>query len=105
MTDQLATSEYTSPNARSTAIVAGTSRGVFLVTEAGAEPVLESGGVRDLFQLDGRIFAGTGDGLRTSDDGGRSWSGTPTGRPRGVAGALRWIGSALRRYPACRSLP
>jgi len=76
MTDQLATSEYTSPNARSTAIVAGTSRGVFLVTEAGAEPVLESGGVRDLFQLDGRIFAGTGDGLRTSDDGGRSWSGT-----------------------------
>ena len=63
MTDQLATSEYTSPNARSTAIVAGTSRGVFLVTEAGAEPVLESGGVRDLFQLDGRIFAGTGDVL------------------------------------------
>lgn len=75
MTDQLTTSEYAGTSGSAHAVLAGTSRGVFLLNDGSTQPVLESRGVRDLFHLDGRTFAGTGDGLWVSDDGGRSWSG------------------------------
>jgi photosystem II stability/assembly factor-like uncharacterized protein len=55
-------------------IVAGTSRGVFAIDQNGARSVLESRGVRDLVQINGRIFAGTGAGLFVSDDGAETWS-------------------------------
>ncbi|WP_119419991.1 WD40/YVTN/BNR-like repeat-containing protein [Desertibaculum subflavum] len=56
-------------------ILAGTSKGVFKLTEGGqAACVLESRGVRDLQALEGRLFAATGAGLYRSDDGGASWS-------------------------------
>lgn len=55
-------------------ILAGTSRGVFALDQNGARSVLESRGVRDLVQTNGRIFAGTGAGLFVSDDGGETWA-------------------------------
>lgn len=55
-------------------ILAGTSRGVFTIGQGGARSVLESQGVRDLIEINGRTFAGTGAGLYASDDGGESWS-------------------------------
>ncbi len=60
-----------------TTVLAGTSRGVFALDPAhGAEPrsVLESRGVRDLFGVNDRVFAGTGAGVFVSNDGGATWS-------------------------------
>jgi len=54
-------------------VLAGTSKGVFALNGASRQ-VLESGGVRDLVRLEGRLFAGTGAGLYVSDDDGDSWS-------------------------------
>ena len=54
-------------------LVAGTSRGVFLVDADGVRPVLECGGVRDLFATDAGLFAGTGAGLHRSVDGAATW--------------------------------
>ena len=54
-------------------ILAGTSKGVFSVNGE-ARPVLDSRGVRDLVEIEGRVFAGTGAGLYISDNGGEGWS-------------------------------
>lgn len=53
------------------AILAGTSRGVFRVSDG--ERLLESGGIRDLIEIDGQIFAGSGAGLYRSGDNGDTW--------------------------------
>lgn len=55
-------------------ILAGTSRGVFVIDEDGARSVLDCRGVRDVVHIDGRIFAATSAGLFVSRDGGDSWS-------------------------------
>ncbi len=55
-------------------ILAGTSRGVFSVAGGEGRQVLECRGVRDLVNIEGRLFAGTGAGLFRSDDGGETWS-------------------------------
>ncbi|MFT4990668.1 MAG: photosystem II stability/assembly factor-like uncharacterized protein [Acidimicrobiales bacterium] len=55
-------------------ILAGTSRGVFAIDQDGAHSVLESRGVRDLFEVNGRVFASTGAGLFVSDNAGDTWS-------------------------------
>ena len=62
-------------------LLAGTSRGVFALDAVSeppggpqaARPVLESGGVRELAVIDGRVLAGTGAGLHASDDRGDTW--------------------------------
>ncbi|MAV24912.1 MAG: hypothetical protein CMQ05_02185 [Gammaproteobacteria bacterium] len=55
-------------------ILAGTSKGVFRVTDDGCECTLESGGVREVVSINGRLFAGTSKGLFTSDDEGHQWA-------------------------------
>ena len=55
-------------------ICAGTSQGVFTVARGEANRVLDSRGVRELVQIESRLFAGTGDGLYSSDDQGDSWT-------------------------------
>ena len=55
-------------------LLAGTTKGVFVIDEAGATQTLEARHVRDLVNIDGRLFAGSAAGLFTSDDGGRTWS-------------------------------
>ena len=54
-------------------ILAGTSKGVFVVNGAPSQ-VLESRGVRDMSTSGDRVFAGTGAGLFVSDDAGETWS-------------------------------
>ena len=54
-------------------ICAGTSQGVFVVSDGTAEQVLRSREVRELVRIGGRCFAGTRDGLHVSDDCGRTW--------------------------------
>jgi len=57
-------------------LLAGTTEGVFTVDDDGdTAPVLEATNVRDLTMVDGRLFAATGSGLFSSDDGGRTWTG------------------------------
>lgn len=63
---------------------AGTSRGVFTVADGDVKQVLESRGVREMVQIGSRTFAGTGDGLYRSDDGGRTWT------PSGLEGREVW---------------
>ena len=53
---------------------AGTSQGVFVVSGGAVKQVLLSRDVRELVRIGGRCFAGTGDGLHVSDDGGRTWA-------------------------------
>lgn len=65
-------------------ICAGTSHGVFVVSEGTAKQVLRSHDVRELVRIGGRCFAGTGDGLHVSDDCGRTWM------PSGLAGREVW---------------
>ncbi len=57
-------------------LLAGTGRGVFRIggDGGGAESVLASRGVRDLYRIDDAVFAGTGAGLYRSTDGGETWS-------------------------------
>ena len=55
-------------------VLAGTSKGVYVLDGGHARQVLESRGVRDLVRVRGRVFAGTGAGLYVSDDEGESWS-------------------------------
>ena len=55
-------------------ICAGTSQGVFTIARGEANRVLDSRGVRELVQIESRLFAGTGDGLYISDDQGGSWT-------------------------------
>ena len=50
-----------------------TSKGVFQIADGIAKKVLDCGGVREIVCFNGRIFAGTGNGLYVSDDGGASW--------------------------------
>lgn len=55
-------------------ILAGTSRGVFLVgTGQAPRQVLEGRGVRELVRVGDRLLAGTAAGLYTSDDEGETW--------------------------------
>ena len=54
-------------------LFAGTSKGVFQIVDGRAKKVLDCGGVREIVCFNGRIFAGTGNGLYVSDDGGASW--------------------------------
>ena len=54
-------------------ILAGTSKGVFSLNGNSPRHVLESRGVRDLVNIEGRLFAGTGAGVFRSDDGGETW--------------------------------
>ena len=65
-------------------VCAGTSRGVFAIAEGQPTHVLESRGVREMARIGARTFAGTGDGLYRSDDGGRSWT------PSGLEGREVW---------------
>ena len=65
-------------------IRAGTSQGVFVVSEGAAKQVLRSSEVRELVRIGGRCFAGTGDGLHVSDDCGRTWM------PSGLEGRQVW---------------
>lgn len=65
-------------------LCAGTSHGVFMIADAEASQVLESRGVRELTRANGRLFAGTGDGLYASDDEGASW------RASGLGGREVW---------------
>ena len=55
-------------------ILAGTSKGVFSIEGDQFEQVLESRGVRDLVDIDGRVYAGTGAGVYFSEDHGKTWS-------------------------------
>ncbi len=75
MTDQLVALEQTDPSPADTAVLAGTSRGVYAISGGTAEAVLDVRGVRDLFTSGDRLFAGTSDGVWISDDHGRTWSG------------------------------
>ena len=54
-------------------VLAGTSKGIFVINDGMTHQLLESRGVRDLVCLDGRLFAGTGAGLYISDDDGKTW--------------------------------
>ncbi len=65
-------------------LCAGTSKGVYTITDAGVRCALESRGVRELVGAAGRLFAGTGDGLYVSGDDGASW------RASGLAGREVW---------------
>ncbi len=55
-------------------LLAGTSKGVFVIEQGEARQVLECQSVRNLFVSGDRIFAGTGDGVFVSEDEGRSWT-------------------------------
>ncbi|MDA0791250.1 MAG: hypothetical protein O2780_17550 [Proteobacteria bacterium] len=65
-------------------ILAGTSKGVFTVEGTGTCQTLESRGVRELAMIGARVFAGTGDGVCSSDDGGLTWT------RRGLDGREVW---------------
>jgi hypothetical protein len=64
--------------------LAGTSKGVFRISDGISRHVLESRGVRELVQLGDRVFAGTGNGLFVSTDAGRTW------RESGLQGCEVW---------------
>ena len=64
--------------------LAGTSQGVFIVSGCSEERVLPVRNVRELVRIAGRCFAGTGEGLHVSDDGGRTWV------PSGLEGREVW---------------
>jgi photosystem II stability/assembly factor-like uncharacterized protein len=55
-------------------LMAGTTEGVFALDGGRTSRVLEARDVRDLITIDGRLFAGTKNGLFFSDDDGRAWS-------------------------------
>jgi hypothetical protein len=65
-------------------LCAGTSQGVFVISEGEARQVLRSRAVRELVRIGGRAFAGTDDGLHVSDDRGLTW------RPSGLEGREVW---------------
>ena len=56
-------------------LLAGTTRGAFVIDNAGSTQTLKARHVRDLVDLDGRVLAGSAAGLYTSEDGGHTWSG------------------------------
>ena len=64
--------------------LAGTSQGAFVVSEGSVKQVLPSRNARELVRIGGRCFAGTGDGLHASDDGGCTWM------PSGLEGREVW---------------
>ena len=74
MTDQLIAADDVASEVYPTSLVIGTSRGVFVLVEGKLDQTLEARGVRDLSVQRDRMFAGTSDGVYTSDDGGHSWS-------------------------------
>ncbi len=56
-------------------LLAGTTKGVFVIDDVGSTQTLEARHVRDLVNVDGRLFAGSAGGLFTSEDGGKTWAG------------------------------
>ena len=56
-------------------LLAGTTRGAFVINDAGATQTLEARHVRDLVDFGGRVLAGSAAGLYTSEDGGHTWFG------------------------------
>ena len=74
---------------------AGTSHGVFVVSEGTAKQVLRSRDIRELVRIGGRCFAGTGDGLYVSDDCGRTWV------PSGLEGREVWRVSDRAEWALC----
>lgn len=65
-------------------ILAGTSRGLFLIDGAETNCVLEAPHIRDLTRVGDRVFAGSSKGLFVSDDEARTWS------PAGLDGLAVW---------------
>ncbi len=65
-------------------VIAGTSRGTFLLQDGQAVPVLPQRGVRDLVAIGERVFAGTSAGLFTSSDAGANWTAA------GIEGRAVW---------------
>jgi photosystem II stability/assembly factor-like uncharacterized protein len=65
-------------------ILAGTTRGLFRVTNGTTQQMLNARGVRELNRIGAVIFAGTSNGLFASDDDGASW------RPSGLDGLTVW---------------
>ena len=55
-------------------LLAGCSKGIFLIAADQTTLRLESRPVRDLIQMEGRLLAGTGAGLYGSDDAGLTWN-------------------------------
>ncbi len=57
-------------------LIAGTTEGAFVLAEDGrADRILNAPNVREVTHAAGRLWAGTGDGLFASDDGGATWTG------------------------------
>ena len=54
-------------------IFAGTQAGIFVITAAGAEKVLDSPEVRHLCHIDKKLLAATANGIYLSEDGGKHW--------------------------------
>ena len=54
-------------------LLAGTSKGIFNIVDDRHTCTLAAGGIRDIVNIDDRLFAGTGQGLYTSDDEGTTW--------------------------------
>lgn len=65
-------------------VIAGTSRGTFLLRDGHALAVSPERGVRDLVAIGGRIFAGTSAGLYASNDAGANW------HSAGIEGRTVW---------------
>lgn len=55
-------------------IIVGTSKGIFVLDQTEPLHTLQSRGVREVVNIGGRVFAGTGNGLYVSDDSGHSWT-------------------------------
>ncbi len=65
-------------------VIAGTSRGTFLLRDGQGVSVLPQRGVRDLVAIGERIFAGTSAGLFVSSDAGANWTAA------GIEGRAVW---------------
>ena len=55
-------------------ILAGTSKGVFQISEDGHQCTLDRDGIREVVVIRERLFAGSGQGVYTSDDSGTNWT-------------------------------
>ncbi len=62
-------------------LLAGTTKGVFVIDDVGSTQTLEARHVRDLVNVNGRLFAGSAGGLFTSEDEGQTWAGPQLAGP------------------------